>query len=64
MALQLVAPYGADALVLRAAAALEHHLALPKGCAAPRHGTAPLRTEGPRSAREAAEHHGMDPMDL
>eukprot|EP00435_Cladocopium_sp_Y103_P003972 s4574_g1.t1 len=56
--LQLVAPYGADALVLRAAAALEQHLALPKGCE-PRRGTVALRTEGPRSAEEAAKHHGI-----
>lgn len=59
VALQLVAPYGADALLLRAAAALEQRLALPKGCEVPRRGTVELRTEGPRSALEAAQHHGI-----
>ena len=46
--LQVLAPYGADATVLRAAAALERCLALPKGTE-PRRGTAELRTEGPRT---------------
>lgn len=44
----MLAPYGADAMVLRAAAALEQRLALPKGIAEPRRGTAELRTQGPR----------------
>lgn len=49
MGLQVLAPYGADATVLRAAAALEQCLALPKGTE-PQSGTAELRTEGPRTA--------------
>ena len=48
MGLQVLAPYGADATVLRAAAALEQRLALPKGTE-PRRGSAELRTEGPRT---------------
>lgn len=57
--LQVLAPYGADATVLRAAAALEQCLALPKGTE-PQSGTAELRTEGPRTAEEAAKHHGIE----
>ena len=49
MGLQLLAPFGADAVLLRAAAALEAQLALPKGCAVPRQGTFELNTEGPRT---------------
>lgn len=56
--LQMVAPYGQDALLLRCAAALERRLDLPK-LPAPRCGTAALDTVGPRSALEAAEHHGI-----
>eukprot|EP00434_Breviolum_minutum_P028812 symbB.v1.2.025486.t1/scaffold2475.1/size78315/5 len=57
--LQVLAAYGGDAMVLRAAAALERHLELPKGIASPRRGTCELRTEGPRTAEEAAKHHGI-----
>ena len=46
--LQVLAAYGGDAMVLRAAAALERRLELPKGVE-PRRGTSELRTEGPRS---------------
>ncbi|CAK9001641.1 unnamed protein product [Durusdinium trenchii] len=56
--LQLLAPFGADAAVLRAAAALEARLALPKGTT-PRPGTGKLNTEGPRTSEEAAQHHGL-----
>lgn len=56
--LQLVAPYGADAALLRAAAALEQRLALPAP-EVPRWGRGELGTVGPRSASEAAAHHGL-----
>lgn len=49
--LQVLAAYGGDAMVLRAAAALERHLELPKGIASPRRGTCELPTEGPRSSK-------------
>ena len=51
--LQLLAPFGADAAVLRAAAALEARLALPKGTT-PRPGTGKLNTEGPRTEMEGS----------
>ena len=58
MGLQLVAAFGEDAALLRAAAALEKQLGLPQGCPEPRLGTVELNTEGPRCAEDAALHHG------
>ena len=57
--LQLVAPFGEDAALLRAAAALEKELGLPQGCPEPRRGSVDLDTKGPRSIEEAALHHGV-----
>ena len=59
MGLQLVAAYGEDVALLRAAAALEKLLGLPQGCPEPRRGTVELNTKGPRSAEDAARHHGL-----
>jgi len=57
--LQVVAAPGEDAKVLRAAAALEAKLQLPLSCPEPRSGTVALDTLGPKSAAEAAAHHGL-----
>ena len=57
--LQLVAAFGEDAALLRAAAALEKQLKLPQGCPEPRCGTAELGTKGPKTVEEAAVHHGL-----
>ncbi|CAE7908183.1 unnamed protein product [Symbiodinium microadriaticum] len=56
---QLVAAFGEDAALLRAAAALEKQLNLPQGCPEPRCGTAELGTKGPKTVEEAAIHHGV-----
>mmetsp|Transcript_34757 Transcript_34757/g.63234 ORF Transcript_34757/g.63234 Transcript_34757/m.63234 type:complete len:519 (+) Transcript_34757:38-1594(+) len=54
---QLIGPPGADAQVLVAAAAIEARLGVETCCPSPRAGSADLKTIGPRSVEEAAQHH-------